>query len=63
VGWFLERYERTFFVSPDYLRELEQHRPKSPHYLDTPRGQGRLVAQWNLVVPESLVAGGEPDEP
>jgi predicted transcriptional regulator of viral defense system len=62
VGWFLERYERTFFVSPEYLRDLERHRPRSPHYLDTPRGQGRLAARWNLVLPESLVAGAEPDE-
>ncbi|MBX3023786.1 hypothetical protein KF840_02640 [bacterium] len=63
VGWFLERYHRTFFVQPEYLSELERHRPKSPHYLDTERGHGRLVARWNLVVPEALVAGAEPDEP
>lgn len=63
VGWFLERYERTFFVPQDYLHELERNRPRSPHYLDTPRGQGRFVARWHLVVPEVLVSGAEPDEP
>jgi hypothetical protein len=63
VGWFLERYQRTFFVPPGYLRALERQRPRSPHYLGTPRGHGRFAARWNLVVPESLVGGAEPDEP
>lgn len=63
VGWFLERHQRTFFVPPDYLGELQRHRPISPHYLDTPRGQGRLAPRWNLVMPEVLAAGAEPDEP
>ena len=33
VGWFLERQQRALFVPDDFLRRLEKHRPKSPHYL------------------------------
>ena len=62
AGWFLERYEKTFFVPTEFLQRLERHRPKSPHYLGTPRGQGRLAKRWNLVVPEALISGAEPDE-
>lgn len=62
VGWFLERYRRTFFVPDTFLAELEAHRPRSKHYLPRSERGGKLVARWNLVLPEVLVAEGEPDE-
>jgi predicted transcriptional regulator of viral defense system len=62
VGWFLERFSRKFFVSPDYLKRLEQHRPKSPQYLLRSQRGGSMVKKWNLILPESLVGGAEPDE-
>ena len=62
TGWFLERYRETFFVSDEYLADLEKKRPRSPQYL--PRGEraGTLVQRWNLVLPTSVVRRGEPDE-
>lgn len=62
VGWFLERYQRTFFVPDAFLGELEAQRPRSKHYLPRSERGGKLIARWNLVLPEVLVAGGEPDE-
>ncbi len=64
VGWFLETYRQTFFVPDDYLVLLERHRPRSPHYLPRhERGRGGvLVPRWNLILPDSLVRGAEPNE-
>lgn len=62
VGWFLERYQRKFFVSPDYLVLLEKQRPKSPQYLLRSERGGVMQPRWNLILPESLVQGKEPDE-
>jgi predicted transcriptional regulator of viral defense system len=62
IGWFLERYQRSFFVPDAFLRELETHRPRSPHYLLRGQRGGRLAARWNLILPAALLAAGEPDE-
>lgn len=67
VGWFLETYRAHFFVPDDFLARLEQRRPLAPHYLPR-RGRseadgGRLVSRWNLILPESVLRGAEPDEP
>jgi len=63
VGWFLERFQQSFFVPEQYLSLLEKHQPRSPHYL--PRGErsGMLLRRWNLILPANVVNGGEPDEP
>ncbi len=63
VGWFLEMTRRQFSVPESYLDNLEKKRPRSRHYL--PRGRRRggvLAARWNLVLPEEIVRGREPDE-
>jgi predicted transcriptional regulator of viral defense system len=63
VGWFLERYQRRFYVDSSYLAMLEERRPRSRQYL--PRGQrkgGVLANRWNLVLPATVVSPGEPDE-
>jgi predicted transcriptional regulator of viral defense system len=62
VGWFLERYQRTFFVSAKYLSALQKRCPKAPHYLLRAERGGVMVPRWNLIVPEPLVRG-EPNEP
>lgn len=62
TGWFLERYQQTFYVADEYLKALEQQRPRAPLYLDPERTPGRLFKRWNLIVPEGLLAR-EPDEP
>ena len=62
VGWFLERQQRALFVPDEFLRRLEKHRPKSPQYLLRGERGGRLARRWNLILPDSLVQSGEPDE-
>jgi predicted transcriptional regulator of viral defense system len=55
AGWFLERHQEQFGVTPEVLARLETLRPRGPHYLSrTRRESGRYVARWNLVVPATL---------
>ena len=43
-------------VSDAHLACLHQHRPRQPHYFAKRNtGKARLVAGWNLVVPESVM--------
>ena len=56
VGFFLEAHRERLMVSDAHLARLRQRRPRQPHYFakrDT--GNARLVAGWNLVVPESVM--------
>jgi len=62
VGWFLETYRTTFYVSDDDLTVIDKQVPRTPLYLARDRRGGVLVRRWNLIVPEELVAGREPDE-
>jgi len=62
AGWFLERFQQTFYVPEQVLERLAQHRPRSPHYLERDRRGGALAARWNLILPEALERLGEPDE-
>lgn len=62
TGWFLERYRQRFFVSDEYLSELERHRPKSPLYLLRSERGGTMVKRWNLILPADVLGGREPDE-
>ena len=52
VGFFLDQHREELMVDECHLGALRERRPRQPHYLDrNRRGPGRLVAQWNLVVP------------
>lgn len=62
VGWFLDTYRSTFYVSDDDLALIEKHLPKAPFYLVRDQRGGVLVRRWNLIVPDELVTGREPDE-
>ncbi|MDA0994931.1 MAG: hypothetical protein O3A13_15030 [Proteobacteria bacterium] len=62
VGWFLERYQATFFVADDDLALIERHIPRGPLYLSRDERGGVLHRRWNLIVPDTLVDGMEPDE-
>ncbi len=67
VGWFLETYREQFYAPDAFLHKLEARRPASPQYLPR-RGRsetdrGRLVPRWNLILPEGVLRGVEPDEP
>ena len=62
VGFFLEQHRMSLLADERHLARLRAHRPKGKHYLDpaAPRGSGsrrpgRLVPQWNLVVPVDVI--------
>ena len=56
VGFFLEQHRETLMVEDVYLKSLQQLRPLRPHYFDRARRKdGRLVKQWNLVVPSAVM--------
>jgi predicted transcriptional regulator of viral defense system len=56
VGFFLSQHREALSVEDGVLARLRQHRPRNPKYLtnDEPRS-GRLMAEWNLVVPEEIL--------
>lgn len=62
TGWFLETYSATFFVNEDDLARIEKHIPKAPLYFARHERGGALLRRWNLIVPDALVEGREPDE-
>jgi predicted transcriptional regulator of viral defense system len=52
TGYFLDEHRETLMIEDGHLAKLRRHRPKQPHYMDRPvKGKGRLVSEWNLVVP------------
>ncbi len=61
AGWFLERYQKEFFVPDRFLKELEKRRPRSRQYLPRGRRRGGVLARrWNLVLPDGVVRGRAP---
>jgi hypothetical protein len=62
VGWFLDTYRATFYVSEDDLAHIEKQVPKVPLYLERDQRGGTLISRWNLIVPDTLIGVGEPDE-
>ena len=56
VGFFLEQHREPLMVDDRYLKTLHDLRPRQPHYLDrAKRKSGRLVSEWNLVVPKEVL--------
>ena len=56
VGLFLYLHKETYMVEDRYLHTLRQMRPKRAHYLDRlNQTGGRLVKEWNLIVPEKIL--------
>ncbi len=55
VGYCLERLRERLAVEELHLKHLEELRPRQPHYLDRKRkDRQKLMARWNLVVPQSF---------
>ncbi|MCC7408601.1 MAG: type IV toxin-antitoxin system AbiEi family antitoxin domain-containing protein [Phycisphaeraceae bacterium] len=53
VGYYLQQHAAALMVEDRHLDPLRRLRPQQPHYLE--RGKsGKLVRDWNLVVPPSL---------
>jgi predicted transcriptional regulator of viral defense system len=56
VGFFLDQHKNELMVEEEHLEPLKAQRPRQPHYMDpNRRGTGRLVKEWNLVVPEQVI--------
>ena len=56
VGYYLDQHREPLMVEERHLKTLRSLRPRQPHYVDrSRRGDGSLVAAWNLVVPTELV--------
>ncbi len=55
VGFFLEQHKEALMVETSHLEPLRARRPRRPHYLERGRRGGRLVSDWNLVVPEEVL--------
>ena len=56
VGFFLDCNRELLMVEERHLKALRDCRPGQPHYLDrSRRGGGKLVAEWNLVVPAEVL--------
>jgi len=56
VGFFLEQHQDSLMVSENHLDLLKRIRPKKPHYMDRGnQNDGRLVADWNLIVPVDIL--------
>jgi predicted transcriptional regulator of viral defense system len=62
TGWFLERFQQSFHVPETKLARFERRRPRSPQYLERGSRGGVFVSRWNLILPNTLAGGGEPDE-
>lgn len=56
VGFFLQQHSESLMVEDAHLKPLRNHRPRQPHYIESSnRKSGRLVADWNLVIPVALL--------
>lgn len=55
VGFFLEQHREALMVDDAHLEVLRRQKPRQPRYFDTRREPGKLVASWNLVVPERVL--------
>jgi len=56
VGFFLEQHRESLMVENEHLKPLLDSRPRRPHYLERgKRTAGRLVTNWNLVLPKEVL--------
>ncbi len=55
VGFFLDQHRIPLMVEEKHLKALQSFRPRQPHYLDRSKQRpGRLVSEWNLIVPTEI---------
>jgi predicted transcriptional regulator of viral defense system len=56
VGFYLERHSETLLATKDHLDKLQSIRPRMPHYMvRNGRKTGRLIKEWNLIVPVQII--------
>lgn len=55
VGFFLEKHRESLMVEAQHLAAFRELTPAQPRYLDSRREPGKLVKDWNLIVPERVL--------
>jgi predicted transcriptional regulator of viral defense system len=56
VGLFLDGHRDALMVDESHLLRLRERRPRQPHYMErSAEKKGRLVREWNLVVPKQIL--------
>lgn len=55
VGFFLDQHREELMVERAHLDRLKRHAPRQPRYFDPGRKPGRMVTEWNLIVPRSVL--------
>lgn len=55
VGLFLEMNKERLHLSENDIDTLRNRRPKTPTYMFRSERTGRLVSNWNLIVPEPIL--------
>lgn len=55
AGFFLEQHKEALFVTDEHLQPLRAKRPRQARYFDERREDGRLLKEWNLIVPERIM--------
>ncbi len=56
TGFFFDQHRETLTVEEHHLKALRAHKPRRPHYVDRGnRKNGCLVADWNLVIPRTIL--------
>lgn len=56
VGFYLEQHREPLMAEDRHLQAIQELRPAQPRYLDNERESGKLIARWNLVVPERILS-------
>ncbi|MBI5548564.1 MAG: type IV toxin-antitoxin system AbiEi family antitoxin domain-containing protein [Deltaproteobacteria bacterium] len=54
LGLFLEAWQERLGVTQHHLAALRALSPRQPRYLEPEHRPGKLIAGWNLVVPEQV---------
>lgn len=55
VGFFLEQHREALMVEGKHIEALKCQRPRQPRYFDARRRTGKLVSEWNLIVPDDVL--------
>jgi len=58
VGFFLQQHKDQFYVEEELLKKLKEKKPASTVYFDSKRKKGKLIKEWNLIVPEIVIKRG-----
>jgi hypothetical protein len=58
VGFFLQQHKEQFYVEEELLKKLKEKMPASTVYFDSKRKKGKLIKEWNLIIPEIIIKRG-----